>query len=93
MTDTIPHHFEAPQKMHSYLTSPLPHLGAWTHYFVNAEIPVLACTAQALEELREKEDDVDANMLTPVIQADPLMSLKLIRLVATLRTPGVSTET
>jgi HD-like signal output (HDOD) protein len=93
MTDTIPPHFEATQPMHSYLTSPLPHLGAWTHYFANAEIPVLACTAQALEELREKEDDVDANMLTPVIQADPLMSLKLIRLVATLRTPGVSTET
>ena len=83
----------ATQPMHNYLTSPLPHIVAWTRYFANAEIPVLACTAQALEELREKEDDVDANMLTPIIQADPFMSLKLISWVATSRMSGISTET
>lgn len=77
----------------SYLTAPLPHIGAWTQYFLNAEIPVLAATALALEELRAKEDDVDANMLTAIIQVDPLMTLKLLLHIASMRRPGSSTET
>lgn len=77
----------------NYLSAPLPHIGAWTQYFTNAEIPVMASTARALEELRAKEDDVDANMLTSVIQADPLMTLKLLSKVASLRRPGSTTET
>lgn len=76
-----------------YLTAALPHIGAWTQYFRGADIPVLAATAQALEELRAIEDDVDANMLTAVIQSDPLMTLKLLAHVATLRRPGAMTET
>ncbi|MBP9150007.1 MAG: HDOD domain-containing protein [Rhodoferax sp.] len=71
----------------------MPHIGAWTQYFRSADIPVLAATAQALEELRAIEDDVDANMLTAVIQSDPLMTLKLLAHVATLRRPGAMTET
>ncbi len=77
----------------SYLTTPLPHIGAWTHYFLNAEIPVMATTARSLEALRANEDDVDANMLTAVIQVDPLMTLKLLARIASLRRPGSSTET
>ena len=77
----------------SYLTAPLPHIGAWTQYFLNAEIPVLAATAQALEDLRAREDDVDANMLTAVIQVDPLMTLKLLSRMASMRRPGGTTET
>ena len=77
----------------SYLTAPLAHIGAWTQYFLKAEIPVLASTAQALEELRAKEDDVDANMLTAVIQADPLMTLKLLARMGMMRRPGSDTET
>lgn len=77
----------------NYLTAPLSHIGAWTKYFLNAEIPVLAATAQGLEALRAKEDDVDANMLTPVIQVDPLMTLKLLSRVASMRRPGSTTET
>lgn len=77
----------------NYLTAPLPHIGAWTQYFLSAEIPVLAMTAQGLEALRANEDDVDANMLTPVIQVDPLMTLKLLSRVATMRRPGSNTET
>ena len=76
-----------------YLSAPLAHIGAWTRYFRSAEIPVLARTAQALEALRAIEDDVDANMLTSVIQADPLMTLKLLAHVATLRHPSNMTET
>lgn len=77
----------------SYLSAPLPHIGAWTQYFLNAEIPVLGATARALEELRAKEDDVDANMLTAVIQVDPLMTLKLLSRMASMRRPGSNTET
>jgi len=77
----------------NYLTAPLAHIGAWTHYFLNAEIPVLAATARALETMRAIEDDVDANMLTPIIQADPLMTLKLLARVGSLRRPGSTTET
>lgn len=82
-----------PALVATYLKTALPHIGAWTHYFVNADIPVMASTAKALEELRAIEDDVDANMLTPVIQADPLMTLKLLSHVAKLRRPGSMTET
>lgn len=77
----------------SYLSAPLPHIGAWTQYFLQAEIPVLAATARALEELRAIEDDVDANMLTAVIQIDPLMTLKLLSRMANMRRPGGNTET
>jgi hypothetical protein len=44
----------------AYLTEPQKDLAAWVRYFSKAEIPILAETAAALEELREKEDDVDA---------------------------------
>lgn len=91
MTDLTPSDTVAPPP--SYLTAPLAHIGAWTHYFLHAEIPVLASTALALEELRAKEDDVDANMLTAVIQADPLMTLKLLSRMGMMRKPGSDTET
>lgn len=77
----------------TYLKTALPHIGAWTHYFLQAEIPVMASTAAALEELRAKEDDVDANMLTSVIQADPLMTLKVLSFAAGLRKPSQATQT
>ena len=77
----------------SYLSEPLRDLVAWTRYFRGAEIPVLASTAEALETLREREDDVDAGMLRSVIEADPLMTLKLLAHVAARRRPDASTET
>ena len=83
----------APLPPPMFLIGPLPHIGAWTHFFMKAEIPILASTAKALEELRAIEDDVDPNMLTSVIQSDPLMTLKLLAKVASLRRPGTSTET
>ena len=53
-------------------------LAAWTRWFVGAEIPVLAETAEALEALRANEDDVDANSLGEMISGDPLMTLKVL---------------
>lgn len=76
-----------------YLTAPLRDLAAWTRYFRETEIPVLAATSEALEVLRGMEDDVDAGMLSAVIQRDPLMTLKLLAHVSGKRRPGVSTDT
>lgn len=69
----------------SPLTSALPDLARWTSYFRDAEIPVLAETADALEFMRSNEDDVDANMLGEMIGADPLMTLKVLAYVANNR--------
>lgn len=76
----------------AYLTQPLPDLAAWTRYFREAEIPILAATARRLEELRAIEDDVDAGMLSDLIQTDPLMTLKVMAFVASKRRVGVDTE-
>jgi len=77
----------------NFIMAALPHIGAWTHYFRDADIPIMAATSRALEAMRANEDDVDANALTSVIQSDPLMTLKLLAKVASLRRPGSSTET
>lgn len=76
-----------------YLTQPLRDLAAWTRYFRDAEIPVLASTSQAIEVLRANEDDVDAGKLSEVIEADPLMTVKVMAYVSSHRRRGLSTET
>ncbi len=70
------------------LTSPLPDLPAWTHWFSDAPIPVLAATAEELELLERVEatrGDVDAHQLADPVRQDPLMTLKLLAAVAQLR--------
>jgi HD-like signal output (HDOD) protein len=59
----------------------------------NAEVPVLEETALQLEELREREDDVDARLLSEVVSADPLMCLKLLAHVSTHRSSSRVTDT
>jgi HD-like signal output (HDOD) protein len=76
-----------------YLNAPLRDLDAWTRYFRDAQIPVLANTSAALEALRADEDNVDASMLGAIIECDPLMSLKLLAHVASKRRAGTATET
>ena len=50
----------------------------WVRYFQQLEIPVLASTAAAIEEMRLIEDDVDARIISEVIGRDPLMTLKML---------------
>lgn len=76
-----------------FLTKSLPHVEAWTRYFRTAPIPVRTSTAQALEALREREDDVDANAIADVVGVDPLMIIKVLAHVASLRRPGHGTAT
>lgn len=67
------------------LTAPLPTLEAWVDAFATAEIPVLAETAEALEQLRPIEDEVDAHSLGELVATDPLMTLKLLAHASELR--------
>lgn len=75
------------------LTHPLPDLGAWMAHFHDAELPVLADTAETLEALRANEDDVDANSLGEMIAGDPLMTLKVLAYAAGNRGRRVVTDT
>ena len=60
-------------------TARTPHdVDGWVRYFRQLDIPVLASTAAALEEMREIEDDVDARTIAEVIGRDPLMTLKVL---------------
>ncbi len=76
----------------SWLEAPLPNLEAWTRYFQNAEIPIQACTAASLENLRLIEDDVDAHRLGDMIAGDPLMSLKVLSYIASQRSNRILTD-
>lgn len=75
------------------LTEPLRDLAAWTACFASEDIPVFAVTADALEAMRAREDDVDANMLGEVIAGDPLMTLKILSYASTHRPSRMVTDT
>jgi len=59
--------------------------GGWVDAMKCIEIPVLASTAAALEDLREIEDAVDARTITEALAHDPLMTLKVLVHAATHR--------
>ncbi|MFN4115881.1 MAG: HDOD domain-containing protein [Inhella sp.] len=61
------------------LDRPLHSLSAWVGYFRDREIPVLASSSEALEQLRANEDDVDAHLIGETFANDPLMTLKVLR--------------
>lgn len=74
------------------LTQPLRDLAAWVSYFRQAEIPVLGNTADALEAMRNNEDDVDANLIGEMVADDPLMTLKVLAYAAAHRPPRLVTD-
>ena len=75
------------------IVRPLPDLTAWTAHFLSTPIPVLARTAEALEEMRQREDDVDANLIGEMIAGDPLMTLRVLSHAAANRPPRMVTDT
>ncbi len=68
-----------------FISTALPDVAGWQVAFEQREIPVLAVTAEVLEDLRANEDAVDAHLLAETVAPDPLMTLKLLRHVAMLR--------
>lgn len=77
------------------ITAALPNLTAWTSRLQAAEIPVLAASADALEALRERQDDdeVDANLIGELVSGDPLMTLRVLVHAAANRPPRMVTDT
>jgi len=70
-------------------------LAAWVALFDHANLPVLAETVCALQELATNEDAVDAHLLADAVVGDPLMTVKVLAHVAQLRRgrEGSDTET
>ena len=67
------------------MTRPPRDTAGWARLFELDALPVLACTADALEEARANEDMVDAHLLAESIAADPVMTLKLLAHLGYLR--------
>jgi HD-like signal output (HDOD) protein len=83
----------APPLLAPPIARALPDLDAWTAHFKAAEIPILAETAEALEAMRAREDDIDANLIGEMISGDPLMTLKVLAYAATHRGSRMVTDT
>jgi HD-like signal output (HDOD) protein len=75
------------------LAAALPDLASWTAWLRAAEIPVLADTAAALEAMRAREDEIDANGLGEMIANDPLMTLKVLAYASSHRGRRMVTDT
>lgn len=67
-----------------FLTHAPSDVSGWARLFDPQTLPVLAETAQAIEEWRAHEDAVDAHLLGQVIGRDPLMTLKVFAAVGAL---------
>ena len=76
-----------------HLTEPLPDLASWIGFFLQADIPVLQETSLALEELRTREEDVNAGMLADLIDTDPFLTMKVLAYVSAKRRDKESTQT
>jgi len=57
----------------------------WVAYLSQADLPVLALTAQRLAALREKEDQVGGREIAGVVLQDPLMTLKVLAYIESHR--------
>lgn len=70
-------------------------VAAWASLFDPEQFPILAATADAVDELAQHEEAVDAHLLADAIVDDPLMTLKLLSHVARMRRgrEGGDTET
>ncbi len=74
------------------LRKALPDLSWWTAVFRDAEIPVLAATAESLELMRANEDAFDANSIGEMVATDPLMTLKVLAYAASHRSSRLLTD-
>jgi HD-like signal output (HDOD) protein len=75
------------------MVRPRPDLAAWAAHFLATPIPVLTATAEAVEAMRLREDDVDANLIGEMVAGDPLMTLRVLSYAATNRPARMVTDT
>lgn len=64
--------------------SPNEDLDRWTRRLAPLVPPVLATTRDAVESLRGRRDRADANLLADLVLRDPLMTLRVLVVVAAL---------
>jgi HD-like signal output (HDOD) protein len=76
----------------AFLSTAPRDVAAWSACLDAREIPVLQRSALAIEDLRSNEDAVDAHLLAETIGDDPLMTLKLLRHVAKLRSSRAGSD-
>ena len=76
--------------------APLGDLAAWSGYLEQADIPVLATSAAALQRLRAAEEadegSVDANRIGEAVACDPLLTLRVLAHAARHRPPRLLTD-
>ncbi len=68
-----------------FILNPPRDVAGWVAQFDHRQLAVLGSTAEALDELAQNEDAVDAHLLAETIASDPLMTLRLLAHVAHLR--------
>jgi HD-like signal output (HDOD) protein len=78
-----------------FLTRAPRDVAGWSARFDPMALPVLAATAETIEALRPREDDLDAHTVAEALGDDPLFTLKLLSHLARLRRgrEGGDTET
>lgn len=71
------------------LAQPLPDAAAWTRFLTAAPIPILASTAEELQQLagvEARHGNVDAHLVDQAVSGDPLMTLQVLVHAARHRT-------
>ncbi len=68
-----------------FISRPPRDIAGWSACFEPSQLPVLASSAEALEQWRANEDDVDAHRIAETLGTDPLFTVKLLAHVAELR--------
>lgn len=68
-----------------FVTRPFRTLDAWVRHLSSIDIPVLPATAALIANLTPEADTTDAQAIARIVSDDPLMSVKLYRLIAERR--------
>ena len=82
----------SPLQQVSFIDVPLRDAAAWACALDQMPVPVLSATLDAIDELSRNEDAVDAHLLAETVSDDPLMVLKILRHVASIRSARSATD-
>ena len=74
------------------LNQPLPDLNAWVRFFSEAELPVLRQTVRRLEDAQRNIDRIGGRELAEIILQDPLMAIRVLSFIQSLRSKHLRTE-